>query len=111
MILGTVSQRRNAEFSGKAILSWANKNGVNSHHIDPAQSSVKQSAGPFSYLPRAQQNGDINASNGSLRDACLNEEIFDSLADARHKPTPWRHDDVRLHFPWATRLGRSIRGA
>ena len=37
--------------------------------------------------------------NGSLRDECLNEEIFDSLADARRKLAIWRCDynNVRPH--------------
>ena len=36
--------------------------------------------------------GLIESFNGSLRDACLNEEIFDSLADARQKLALWRYD-------------------
>ncbi len=38
--------------------------------------------------------------NGSLRDECLNEEIFDSLADARRKLAVWRYDynHVRPHL-------------
>ena len=41
----------------------------------------------------------IESFNGSLRDACLNEENFDSLADARQKLALWRYDDntVRPH--------------
>ena len=37
--------------------------------------------------------------NGSLRDECLNEEIFDSLVDARRKLALWRYDynQVRPH--------------
>ena len=31
--------------------------------------------------------------NGSLRDELLNEEIFDSLDDARRKRALWRYDD------------------
>ena len=56
------------EFTSKAILKWANDNGVEWHYIDPG---------------KPQQNGYIESFNGSLRDECLNEEIFDSLADAR----------------------------
>lgn len=56
------------EFTSKAILKWANANGVEWHYIDPG---------------KPQQNGYIESFNGSLRDECLNEEIFDSLADAR----------------------------
>ena len=41
----------------------------------------------------------IESFNGSLRDACLNDENFDSLADARQKLALWRYDDntVRPH--------------
>ena len=54
------------------------------HYIDPG---------------KPQQNGLIESFNGSLRDECLNEEIFDSLADARQKLALWRYDynNVRPH--------------
>ena len=58
------------EFTSKAILKWANENGGEWYYIDPG---------------KPQQNGYIESFNGSLRDECLNEEIFDSLADARRK--------------------------
>ena len=68
----------------KAILKWANENGVEWHYIDPG---------------KPQQNGYIESFNGSLRDECLNEEIFDSLADARRTLALWRYDynNVRPH--------------
>ena len=61
------------EFTSKAILKWANENGVEWHYIE--------------------------SFNGSMRDECLNEEIFDSLADARRKLALWRYDynNVRPH--------------
>ena len=54
------------------------------HYIDPG---------------KPQQNGYIESFNGSLRDECLNEEIFDSLADARRKLAIWHYDynNVRPH--------------
>ena len=72
------------EFTSKAILKWANDNGVEWHYIDPG---------------KPQQNGYIESFNGSLRDECLNEEIFDSLSDARRKLALWRYDynNVRPH--------------
>jgi putative transposase len=72
------------EFTSKAILKWANENGVEWHYIDPG---------------KPQQNGFIESFNGSLRDECLNEEIFESLADARRKLALWRYDynNVRPH--------------
>lgn len=57
-----------AEFTSKATLRWANENGVAWHFIAPGNT---------------QQNGYSENSNGSLRDECLNEEMFDSTADAR----------------------------
>ena len=72
------------EFTSKAILKWANNTGVEWHYIDPG---------------KPQQNGCIESFNGSLRDECLNEEIFDSLADARRTLALWRYDynKVRPH--------------
>ena len=72
------------EFTSKAILKRANENGVEWHYID---------------LGKPQQNGYIESFNGSLRDECLNEEIFESLADARRKLALWRYDynHIRPH--------------
>lgn len=63
---------------------WTNENGVEWHYIDPG---------------KPQQNGFLESFNGSLRDACLNGEIFDSLANACRKLTLWRcdQDNVRPH--------------
>lgn len=65
------------EFTSWAILEWAGKNKVEWHYIDPG---------------KPQQNGFIESFNGSLRDELLNEELFDSLADARRKLAIWRYD-------------------
>ena len=72
------------EFTSKAILKWAKDNEVEWHYIDPG---------------KPQQNAFIESFNGSLRDECLNEEIFDSLDDARRKLALWRYDynNVRPH--------------
>ena len=52
-------------------------------------------------LPRLSVRSDRCAFplHGSLRDECLNEEIFDSLADARRRLALWRYDynNVRPH--------------
>jgi len=58
------------EFTSRAILKWAGDNDVDWHYIDPG---------------KPQQNGFIESFNGSLRDELLNEEIFDTLGDARRK--------------------------
>jgi len=56
------------EFTSRAILKWANDNEVDWHYIDPG---------------KPQQNAFIESFNGSLRDELLNEELFDTLDDAR----------------------------
>jgi putative transposase len=72
------------EFTSRAILKWADENDVAWHYIDPG---------------KPQQNGFPKSFNGSLRDDCLNEELFDSLHDARRKLARWRYDynHVRPH--------------
>jgi putative transposase len=72
------------EFTSRAILKWANDNGIVWHYIDPG---------------KPQQNAFIESFNGSLRDELLNEEWFDTLDDARRKLAFWRYDynNVRPH--------------
>ena len=76
------------EFTSRAILKWAGDNDVDWHYIEPV---------------KPQQNGFIESFNGSLRDELLNEEIFDTLDDARddarRKLALWRYDynNVRPH--------------
>jgi hypothetical protein len=72
------------EFTSRVILKWADETGIAWHYIDPG---------------KPQQNGSIESFNGSLRDECLNEEIFDSLTDARQTLALWRYDynNVRPH--------------
>lgn len=78
-----VSDNR-TEFTSKAILKWAKENSVEWHYIDPG---------------KPQQNGYIETFNGSLRDECLNADIFGSLVDARRKLALWRYvyNNVRPH--------------
>jgi len=72
------------EFTSRAILKWANDNDVDWHYIDPG---------------KPQQNAFIESFNGSLRDELLNEELFDTLDDARRHMALWRYDynNVRPH--------------
>ena len=69
------------ELTSSAILKWANDNNVNWRYIDPG---------------KPQQNAFIESFNGSLRDEFLNEEMFDSLDDARHK-SAHDYNNVRPH--------------
>ncbi|WP_085978302.1 IS3-like element ISRosp2 family transposase [Roseobacter sp. MED193] len=86
------------EFTSRAILKWANDNGVDWHYIDPG---------------KPQQNAFIESFNGSLRDELLNEEMFDSLEDARRKLALWRYDynNVRPHSSLANQTPVEARRA
>ena len=55
----------------------------------------------------------IESFNGSLRDELLNEELFDSLADARRKLAIWRYDsnNVRPHSSLGNRTPAQARRA
>lgn len=68
------------EYTSRTILKWANDNKVDWHGIDPG---------------KLQQNATTSSFNGSLQDELLNEEMFDSLDDARRKLAFWRYDDNR----------------
>jgi hypothetical protein len=70
------------EFTSRAILKWAADNDVDWHYIDPG---------------KPQQNVFIESFDGSLRGELLNEELFDSLDDARRKLAPCRAAIPALH--------------
>lgn len=65
------------EMTSQAMLQWTNDTGVGWHYIDPG---------------KPQQNGFVESFNGKLRDECLNEEIFATLAEARAVIELWRQD-------------------
>jgi putative transposase len=65
------------EFASLAILRWSKERCVEWHYIAPG---------------KPQQNGFIESFNARLRDECLNETIFTSLAHARAVLAAWRHD-------------------
>lgn len=72
------------EFTSKAMLRWQDESKVEWHFIDPG---------------KPQQNAFIESFNSRLRDECLNEEVFQSLAEARSVLGVWRQDynNVRPH--------------
>lgn len=72
------------EFTSRAILAWQGAQGIAWHYIDPG---------------KPQQNAFDESFNGRLRDECLNETAFDSLAHARSIIAAWRQDynHVRPH--------------
>lgn len=81
---GTIVSDNGSELTSRAILEWQNVSGVAWHYIAPG---------------KPQQNGFVESFNARLRDELLNEEVFDSLGDARRKLARWRHDynHVRPH--------------
>ncbi|MFN3314854.1 MAG: IS3 family transposase [Hyphomonas sp.] len=73
----TIVSDNGTELTSRAVLEWQNQTGIGWHYIAPG---------------KPQQNGFVESFNGKLRDECLNEEVFDSLAHARRVLARWRHD-------------------
>jgi len=65
------------EFDSKAVDEWAHKNGVKILFIRPG---------------KPNENAFIESFNGRFRDECLNENLFETLDDARRKIEDWRID-------------------
>jgi len=65
------------ELTSNVMLKWAEENGIEWHYIAPG---------------KPQQNGFMESFNGKLRDECLNEHVFSSLAEARSIIEAWRVD-------------------
>jgi putative transposase len=66
-----------SEFCGRAMLTWAHENGVLLRFIEAG---------------KPNQNAYVESFNGRLRDECLNEHWFTSLASARALIEAWRRD-------------------
>jgi len=80
----TVVADNGTELTSSAILRWSQERRVEWHYIAPG---------------KPMQNGFVESFNGRLRDECLNETLFTSLAHARFVLDAWRHDynHVRPH--------------
>ena len=65
------------EFCGRAMLTWAHDRGVTLRLIEPG---------------KPNQNAYIESFNGRLRDECLNEHWFTSLAHAQVVIEAWRRE-------------------
>jgi len=65
------------EFTSNAMLAWTEAAGVAWHFIAPG---------------KPMQNGICEAFNGRMRDELLNETLFFSLEQARHKVANWAAD-------------------
>jgi putative transposase len=72
------------ELTSMAILCWSKERRVEWH---------------YKALGKPTQNAFVESFNSKLRDECLNETLFTSLAHARAKLADWRHDynTVRPH--------------
>jgi putative transposase len=66
------------------MFDWSERTGVRLRFIEPG---------------KPVQNAFVESLNGKLRDECLNEEVFASLAEARAVTQRWRLDynPVSLH--------------
>ncbi len=80
---GTIVSDNGTEFTSKAVLRWVQETGIDWHYIAPG---------------KPQQNAFIESFNGKLRDECLNETLFSSLAEARETLETWQ-EDYNTHRP------------
>jgi putative transposase len=77
----TIKVDNGSEFISKVVDEWAHHNKVN---LD------------FSRLGKPTDNAFIESFNGRLRQECLNQNRFTSLADARQIIEAWREDYSQL---------------
>jgi putative transposase len=72
------------ELTSRAVLQWAASRAIAWHYIRPGKPT---------------ENGFTESLNGKIRDECLNEHWFASLAEARRILAAWREDynHVRPH--------------
>ena len=84
------------ELTSNAILTWCQETKVDWHYIAPG---------------KPQQNAFAESFIGRLRDECLNETLFPSLAQARTILMAWQRDynEVRPHSGLNGRTPASIR--
>ncbi len=92
----TIVSDNGTEMTSRAMLEWTNRTGVDWHYIAPG---------------KPQQNGFVESFNGKLRDECLNEEVFSTLAEARVVIERWRIDynHVRPHSPHGGLTPEAVR--
>ncbi len=93
----TVVSDNGTELTSSAILRWSQERRVEWHYIAPG---------------RPTQNAFVESFNGRLRDECLNETLFTSIAHARFVLAAWRHDynTVRPHSKLGGRTPAEIAG-
>jgi len=85
------------EFAGQALDVWAYEQGVKLHFIAPG---------------KPLQNAFIESFNGKMRDECLNEHWFLTLAEARETIEAWRRDynEVRPHSSLGNQTPKEFTG-
>lgn len=78
-------------------MPWSQERRVEWHYIAPG---------------KPMQNGFVESFNGRLRDECLNETLFTSLAHARFLLAAWQHDHttVRPHSKLGGKTSAEIAG-
>ena len=79
----TIVSDNGTEMTSHAVFRWAQDRHVEWHYIAPGKPT---------------QNAFVESFNGRLRDECLNEHLFDHLADARRVIGAW-HQDYNLNRP------------
>jgi putative transposase len=94
-ILVNCSEPIDTELTSSAILKWSQDRGVAWNYIAPG---------------KPQQNAFVESFNGKLRDECLNETLFTTLAHARAVLAAWQRDynEVRPHSALGGRAPASI---
>ena len=85
------------ELTSGAVLRWATGR-LAWHYIEPG---------------KPVQNAFIESFNSKLRDECLNEHVFLSLAERAQTIEAWRHDYNHLRPHWQSRSldPKRVRGA
>jgi putative transposase len=85
------------ELTANVMLRWQQDRQVEWHYIAPG---------------KPMQNGFVESFNGRLRDECLNETLFTSLAHARFVLAAWQHDynTVRPHSKLGGKTPAEIAG-
>ncbi|WP_371328231.1 IS3 family transposase [Novosphingobium sp. NDB2Meth1] len=93
----TVVSDNGTELTSSAILRWSQERRVEWHYIAPG---------------KPMQKGFVESFNGRLRDECLNETLFTSLAHARFVLAAWQHDynTVRPHSKLGGKTSAEIAG-
>lgn len=74
-IPGCIRSDNGSEFISEYVKSWLEENSVGIHYIEPAS--------PW-------QNPFVESFNGTMRDECLNRELFETLLEARVVLSDWR---------------------